>query len=612
MNYPYENLENFTLPSLFNRSVDLYSNEDAFGKVGESAMKYSEVNDKVQLMVALLQANGITKGDKVLLLSENMPNWGIAYFAVTYFGAVIVPVLPDFHPAEVHHIMRHSEAKAVFVSQKHQATIEECEETNVKFVINLDELKILPELSNPSYLSKFTQKTKDITQKISNYSQDISKSADIKSPINLDELTNNDYMSQVTKGTKDIAKSTLDMAHKISNYAHSDLKINEDDLCAIIYTSGTTGHSKGVMLSHKNLVTNALSSFSILKIEPSDVFLSILPLAHTYECTVGLIIPVLHGSSIYYIDRAPTPSILLKAFAIVKPTFVLSVPLVIEKIYKNKVLPKFRDSFIMRFLYMIPFLRVLLNKIAGKKLIETFGGRIRFFAIGGAALSPFVEKFLIEANFPYTVGYGLTETAPLLAGTPVGHKPKFKSTGPALYGVQLKIQNIDSQTGEGEIIAKSPSVMMGYYKDKEKTKEVMKDGWFLTGDLGHMDNDGYLYISGRSKNVLIGSGGENIYPEQIESIINQNEFVLDSIVMQQNDKLIARVHLDYELLDKKFKADKHSGAKVKEEIEKLLEGMRVDVNSKVSSFSKMVKFIEQIEPFIKTPTKKIKRFLYEN
>jgi len=612
MTYPYENLENFTLPSLLDRTAILYADKDAFGKVGKKAMKYSEFNEKVHLMIELLQENGISKGDKVLLLSENMPNWSVAYFAVTYFGAIIVPVLPDFHPAEVYHIIRHSETKAVFVSEKYQSTIEDCNEQCVKFVISLNELKIIEELSNPSYLSQFTKATKEITQKIADYSQDISKTANIQSPINLDDISHNTYVTQVTNKTKEMAINTKKIALKIANYYPDISRPNEDDLCAIIYTSGTTGHSKGVMLSHKNLVTNALSSFSVLNIVPEDVFLSILPLAHTYEGTVGLLIPVLHGSSVYYIDKAPTPSVLLKAFEIVRPTFVLSVPLVIEKIYKNKILPKFHNSIIMRFLYRIPFIRKFLNKIAGKKLIETFGGRIRFFAIGGAALSPFVEKFLIEAEFPYTIGYGLTETAPLLTGTPVGKNPRFKSTGPAMYGVEIKIKDKDPATGNGEIIVKSPSVMMGYYKDKEKTDEVMQDGWFLTGDLGHLDEDGYLFISGRSKNVIIGPGGENIYPEQIESIINQNELVLDSLVLEQNGKLAARVYLDYELLDKKFNIKKNGDTYVREKIEKLLEEMRQEINTKVSSFSKMVKFIEQIEPFIKTPTKKIKRFLYTN
>ncbi|MEA3330516.1 MAG: AMP-binding protein [Campylobacterota bacterium] len=562
MTYPYENLENFTLPALFNRSVELYADEDVLGKSTQKAMTYSELNEKVQSMVKLLMKNGISKGDKVVLLSENMPNWAVAYFAVTYFGGVIVPVLVDFHPSDVHHILRHSEAKAVFVSERHLSTIEECEESDIKFVIKLDDLEIINELTNQSYISKLTQSIASL--------------------------------EKISKSSKKISKP------------------DEDDLAALLYTSGTTGHSKGVMLSHKNLVTNAMSGHVQVSIKKDDVFLSILPLAHTLECTVGLIIPILHGASVYYIDKVPTPSVLLKAFAIVRPTMMASVPLIIEKIYKNKVLPKFTGSFLIRNLYKIPFIRKKLNKIAGKKLIETFGGRLRFFGVGGAGVSPFVEKFLIEAEFPFVVGYGLTETAPLLSGSVLGSTIKLKSAGLPMAGVELKIKDADPKTGEGEIIAKSPSVMIGYYKDEEKTAEVMEDGWFLTGDLGHIDEDGFLFISGRSKNVIIGSGGENIYPEQVEATINQNEAVLDSLMMQQDGKLIARVHLDYELIDKMFNADNASDAQVKENIANFLEEMRKDVNSQISSFCRMVKFVEQIEPFVKTPTKKIKRYLYIN
>ena len=553
MTYPYENLENFTLPSLFNRSIELYAEQDALGKAGEVPMKYSELNEKVQEMVELLRINGISKGDKVLLLSENMPNWGVAYFAITYFGAVVVPVLPDFHPSDVHHIIRHSEAKAVFVSDRHIATIEECADHDLNFVIKLDTLTIVDELTNKSYISKLADK--------------ISKSSEMTKP-------------------------------------------DENDMASLLYTSGTTGHSKGVMLSHKNLVTNALSSKSKVDLEASDICLSLLPLAHTFECTVGLIVPILHGSSIYYIDKAPTPSVLLKSFEIVKPTMILSVPLIIEKIYKNKVLPKFTGSFILKHLYKIPLIRKILNKAAGKKLMETFGNRLKYFVIGGAPLSPFVEQFLIEAKFPYVVGYGLTETAPMLNGTKPTEKPKLGTAGRPMYGVELKIKDKNPETGIGEIIAKSPSVMIGYYKDEQQTAEVMEDGWFLTGDLGYIDEDGFLFISGRSKNVIIGPAGENIYPEQVESVINQNEAVMDSLMMEIDGKLVARIHLDYELIDKMFNADNTPDAEVRQKIADLLEEMRADVNSQISSFSRMVKFIEQIEPFVKTPTKKIKRYLY--
>ena len=561
MTYPYENLENFTLPNLLQRSVELYGSNAALGKAGQKACTYNELNDKVFKMITMLKENGISKGDKVLLLSENMPHWAVAYFAITYFGAVVVPILPDFHPSDVHHIIRHSEAKAIFVSDKHLATIEDAGETDVNFVINLDALELNEVLTNHDYIDKIKQKTKDGLKKISVVSSEL-------------------YQPK------------------------------EDDLASLLYTSGTTGHSKGVMLSHKNLVTNAMSAYKQVTITPNDVFLSILPLAHTLECTVGLTVPLLHGSSVYYIDKVPTPSVLLKAFSIVRPTMMVSVPLIIEKIYKNKVLPKFTSSFVMRTIYKIPFFRRKLNAIAGKKLIETFGGRLRFFGIGGAGISRYVEKFLIEAKFPFIIGYGLTETAPLLAGSNLGETIKLGSTGLAMAGVELAIKDPHHITGEGEIIAKSPSVMLGYYKDEEKTAEVIEDGWFLTGDLGYIDDDGFLFINGRSKNVIIGPGGENIYPEQIEATINQNEAVLDSLMMERDGKLIAKIHLDYELIDKMFKADQHTDTQVREDIANFLEEMRVEVNAQVSSFSRMVKFVEQIEPFVKTPTKKIKRYLH--
>ena len=553
MTYPYENLENFTLPNLLERSIELYPELPALSRVGQDPMTYKDLEEKTKEMIMALQENGIQKGDKVALLSENMPNWAIAYLSVTYFGGVIVPILPDFHKSDVHHIIHHSEAKAIFVSERHQATIEELEDSGLHFVVKLDTLELIDELTNHTYLTKIKQK--------------ISSTKDLKKP-------------------------------------------EEDDMAALLYTSGTTGNSKGVMLSHKNLVTNAMSTHEKLTITSNDVFLSILPLAHTLECTVGLLVPLLHGSSVQYIDKAPTPSVLLKALKVTRPTMMVSVPLIIEKIYKNKVLPKFTGSFIMKTLYNIPFFRKKLNKIAGKKLIETFGGRLRFFGIGGAGLSPYVEAFLKEAEFPYIIGYGLTETAPLLAGTVLGSDIKLKSTGTAFPYVEVKVKDPDPDTGAGELLFKSPSVMIGYYKDEKQTEEVMEDGWFMTGDLGYVDADGYIFISGRSKNVIIGSGGENIFPEQIEATINQHETVLDSLVMLQADRLIAKVHLDYELIDKMFKADNAPESEVKEKINNLLEEMRKDVNTKVANYCKMVKFVEQIEPFVKTPTKKIKRFLY--
>ncbi len=554
MTYPYDNLENFTLKSLIDRSVALYPNKPALAKVGQDPMSYDELRQTIQETIIMLHDNGIKKGDKVAILSENMPNWGVAYLSITYFGAVAVPILPDFHTSDVHHIIHHSEAKAIFVSHKHLSTIEELNDSKLHFVIKLDNLKMVNPLTNHSYISK--------------------------------------------------TKQNIRLDKELSVPA-------EDDMAALLYTSGTTGNSKGVMLSHKNLTTNALSTYSKIEIHPSDVFLSILPLAHTLECTVGFLVPILHGASVVYIDKVPTPSVLLKAFAVVKPTMMVSVPLIIEKIYKNKVLPKLTDSFIMRTLYKIPFFRKKLNKIAGKKLIDTFGGRLRFFGIGGAGISPYVENFLKEAEFPYIIGYGLTETAPLLAGTVLGSNLKLKSTGTVFPYVEVKVKDPDDETGSGELLFKSPSLMVGYYKDEKQSAEVIdNDGWFHSGDLGYVDEDGYIFINGRSKNVIIGSGGENIFPEQIEATINQNEAVLESLVMMKGDRLIAKIHLDYELIDKRFETHSLPDCEVKAKINDLLEDMRQDVNTQVAAYAKILKFIEQIEPFIKTPTKKIKRFLY--
>ena len=558
MHYPYENLNPYTLANLLDRSVELYNERPVFGSVDGEAMSYGQMKQKVDATIEVLRQNGIKEGDKVALLSENMPNWGIAYFSITYIGAVVVPILPDFNPADVHHILRHCEAKGVFVSTKHQHTIEELNEANVMFVINLDTLSPINDLSRFNYIAEFRKKISD----------------------------------------------------KIKQ-TETSYRPKEDDLAALLYTSGTTGHSKGVMLTHKNLTTNAMSAFCVVSIKPNDVFLSMLPLAHTFECTVGMLVPVLHGASVRYLDKPPTPSILLKAFAKVRPTMMLSVPLVIEKIFKNKILSRINSSFLTRTLYKIDFFKRLIHKKAGKTLMETFGGRLRFYGIGGAPLPRYVEEFLYDGNIPYVVGYGLTETAPLLCGTPLESPKKIGSTGPALYGVKLKIKN-PNKKGEGEICAKSPSIMVGYYKDEKKTEEVFdKEGWFLTGDLGYIDDEGYLFISGRSKNMILGPSGENIYPEQIESILNQHPLVLDSLVLEQNGKLVARIHLDYEQIDKLLNAQKRPENEVKKDINDLLEKIRLEQNQRLSNFSKIIKFIEQREEFIKTPTKKIKRYLYK-
>jgi long-chain acyl-CoA synthetase len=387
--------------------------------------------------------------------------------------------------------------------------------------------------------------------------------------------------------------------------------VEEEDLASIIYTSGTTGRSKGVMLTHRNIVFNAMMGRRIQWIDENDRFLSVLPLSHTYENTLGLILPMISGSCVYYLKKPPTPAVLLPAVEQVQPTMMLTVPLIIEKIYFTKILPAITGNRLLHQLYQIPFFRKKLNAAAGKKLYKTLGGKLKFFGIGGAKLNRSVERFLIEAKFPYAIGYGLTETAPLLAGS----NPKgtaFESTGPAIEGIELKINCPDPKTGEGEIWARGPNVMKGYYKEPGLTAEVLTpDGWFKTGDLGAFDEKGNLYIKGRLKNMILGSSGENIYPEEIESVINNFRFVKESLVVQQKGKLVALVHFNIEELEKKYQSFRDDVSKqIENKIDELTEELKQYVNSHVNKFSQIQKIIYQPDPFQKTATLKIKRFLY--
>jgi len=562
MSKPFIELPTLTLKALLENSIENYSDKLVMRIVGEEGMTYKEFGDKVKTIQVMLSEYGIRKGDKVALYSTNMPNWPVVYFAVTTMGAVIVPILPDFHVSEAMHIAHHAECKAAFVSYKlFQAMLEESQPPNMNLLVELDDLGVLHAYSTPSTVDKVMQKGEE----------------------------------HLNKAMEKLGKENTE--------------VNEEDLAAIIYTSGTTGSSKGVMLTHKNLAFDASAGQHLVEIFPEDRFLSILPLAHTYECTVGMIIPILNGASIHYITKPPTPSVLIKAMAKVNPTFMLSVPLVIEKIYKNKVQPNFQKNFFIKFLYGIPFIRRKLNKIAGKKLYETFGGKLRFFGVGGGGISPHVEFFLREAGFPYCIGYGLTETAPLLAGT----NPtitKYKAIGPIIPEVESELRD-QQPNGSGTLWVRGANVMKGYYKDPEKTAEVIdENGWFNTEDIGYFDEDGYFFMSGRAKNTIVGPSGENIYPEQVEAAINAHELVADSLVFDDNGVLSARIHLDAEKLDKYFGVTSKSETKVHEKVDALLEEIRVGVNEKVSSFSRVRKVIEQREEFVKTPTKKIKRYLY--
>ncbi len=545
-----EKKQTLTFPSLFWETVRQHPDKNALAFAGEKPITYAELNEQIQALIAFLEKLQIHPGDKVAILSANMPNWGAVYFAITFMGAVAVPLLPDFHPDEIANVLNHSGSKAIFVSKGLTGKLNDVEAAQLEFQCCMEDFRVCHADSLPVQ---------------------------------------------------------FDPSAKPS-HAYS---VDEDDLASLIYTSGTTGRSKGVMLTHRNICFTALKSKRIQHVDENDRFLSVLPLAHTYENTIGFILPLICGACVYYLDKPPSPSVLLPALQKIRPTMMLTVPLIIEKIYRNRILVSFTSKKLIRAIYSVPFFRKRLNLIAGRKLKKTFGGHLKFFGIGGAKLDPTVEKFLIEARFPYAIGYGLTETSPLLAGMGPA-QVRLESTGPAMEGVQLKIHDPNPETGEGEIWAKGPNVMVGYYKDPEMTRQVITpDGWLRTGDLGKFDKDNFLYIKGRSKNVIVMPGGENIYPEEIESVINNFHYVAESLVVEKKGKLVALVHFNQEELENKYH---HLKEGVKNYVEKrkveLSKELHAYVNARVNKFSRLQSVIDHPHPFQKTATHKIKRFLY--
>ena len=542
-----------TIYELLHTSVEKFSNNIAFTMFGGEDVTYREVLERVEQVQEMLLSAGLNPGDKVALLSSSMPNWGVCYFAVTTAGMVVVPLMPDFTGEELDSLLEHSESKALLVSDK-----------------------------------LYTKLSKDSVAKL-----------------NIVIRTKN--LSIISQTVKEQGSKTIPQL---------------EDLAAIIYTSGTTSKPKGVMLTHFNLASNASLCNVLFPIREDDVTLSVLPMSHTYECTLGLLLIFSGGGRMTYLEKPPTPSVLLPALRKVRPTIFLIVPLIIEKVYNSQVKSKFTANKFISTLYGVGFIRRILHRIASKKLMKAFGGRIRFLGIGGSKLHIDTETFLYEGGFPYAIGYGLTETAPMAAGQIPG-KCRIGATGPAMQGVQIRLDNVNPETGLGEVVINSPSVMQGYYKNPEATAEVFtKDGWFRSGDLGEFDKDGYLYIKGRLKNMIVGASGENIYPEDIESVLNTYAYVSESIVIEQDGHLVALVHYDSEAIERlknewmeRWEISRDKFKEKEREWEEKMEEMKKDlmkyVNSKVNRFSRISEIIEEKEEFVKTPSKKIRRFLYE-
>lgn len=534
-----------TLYDLARNSVAQYASKVAFSMYEGDELTYAEVGRRMARIQEILTGAGLRAGDKVALLSSNMPNWGVCYFAVTAAGMVAVPILPDFSGEELDMIIEHSEARALLVSDRLFTKLSKATIARLNVVIRTKNLGII------------AQRVRE-------------------------------------EGSTAVPQP--------------------DDLAVIIYTSGTTSKPKGVMLTHRALCAQVRLSAAIFPVGGDDTFLSVLPLSHTYECSIGMIYPFSMGARVVYLDRPPTASALMPALRDIRPTVMLIVPLIIEKIYRHQVLAKFNSTALWRALYRMGFTRRYLHRVAGKKLMKLFGRRLRFLGIGGAKLDSGAERFLMEAKVPYAIGYGLTETAPLLAGA-APSQVRLGSTGPQAPGVELRLENVNPETRQGEIVARTPSIMLGYYKNREATDEVFtSDGWFRTGDLGEFDSDGWLYIKGRLKNMIVGPGGENIYPEDIESVLNSHVCIADSIVTEHEGRLVALVHFNRDEIEAMIDDWREEWATKKEALEAKTEQLKREimefVNAKVNRFSRISEVVEEKQEFIKTPTHKIKRFLY--
>ena len=529
-----------SIAELYDYSTRKFAKRTAYEFVdGGESLTFAELNEKCHILSKKLSNFGISNYDKVALFSQSMPNWAVAFFSITAFGRIIVPMLTDLTEHEVTNILTHSEAKALFVSKRLLPKVSQEMRDRLSIIIITDDLSVL-------------------------------------------KVNDNDYTCDGT------------ISRPLS-----------DDIAALIYTSGTSGTAKGVMLSHRNLCFNVLASWHCHHVYKKDVFLSVLPIAHTYEMSVGFLYPFACGAKVCYIQKPPTASVLIPAFKAVRPTTMLSVPLIIEKIYRNSVIPTIKKSKFLTWLKGVS--PSILYWLVGFSLKKTFGGRMKFFGIGGAKLDTEVEAFMRKAHFPYAIGYGLTEAAPLICGA--GPKvTKLGSTGKAVHGAKVRLDDINPETGEGEVVVKGDNVMRGYYKDYNRSQTVLgDDGWLHTGDLATVDRKGRYYIKGRMGSMILGPSGENIYPEEIEGVLNTMDGVSESLIVERKGRLVALVQLEDNVLNWNLEGEE----KLLQQMEEKKKAIMDFVNSRVNKNSNIGGVEFQKEPFNKTATHKIRRFLYK-
>ncbi|MDO5570526.1 MAG: AMP-binding protein [Bacteroidales bacterium] len=544
----------YTLKNILEKSVERYSSKIALKDNLHSGITYEQLLQNSKKIGFWMAQNGIMKTEKAAILSENSINWVNAFWGIVCMGAVVVSILPDFSIREINHVLKHSDAKLLFISKKY-------------YIKHKDKLEFggLIIIMEPSIMRHNNTNILDVPEK-------------------------KEYTDFETE------------------------EILSEDVANIIYTSGTTGNPKGVMLTNENLCYEIQKVLIVQDVVSSDIFLSLLPLSHVYENVLGMILPISQGASIFYNNKPPIPSVLLETMQQVRPTMILTVPLIMEKIYFSKIIPVINKKKFIKYAYNIWPVRYILNKKAGKKLKKAFGGRLRFLGVGGAALNPKVERFLRDAAFPYSCGYGLTETSSLIFASKVG-KVKFQSVGKPLNGLEYRVVRSDYKQDVGEIVVKWNGTMKGYYKDPVLTSNVLTSGsWFHTGDLAQMEN-GNLYLRGRSKTMILGPSGENIYPEEIESIINKMEGVIESLVYEVKGKILAKVYLNIDELSKKYgflkESAKYHSADVHNQISQYLKEMRNNLNSHLNKYSQISKLELVHQPFEKTPTHKIKRHIHK-
>lgn len=530
----------------------------AFSNYKEEAVTYGQVADKVLWCHHVFSKAHVKKGDKIALIGRNSVNWSVVYIAATSYGAVVVPVLPDFHADDFHHIVNHSDSVLLFVADAIWEKIDEAKMPDLEGIFSLTDFGLL--YSRKKSLPKALEKVGD------EYLED--------------------FGGELTAGSFKFPE------------------ISNEELAGILYTSGTSGFSKGVMLQHNSLAANVRFARTHIPLKAGDKILSFLPNAHTFGCTFDFLFPFCVGCHITLLGQLPTPKVLLAALAQVRPHLILSVPLLIEKIYRKRLKPKL-DKPALKVLTKVPGIGgFLLKKIRGK-LIETFGGNFIEIVIGGAALNEEVENFLKKIDFPFTIGYGMTECGPLISYIPYRKGHRTHSVGLLMDTLEIRIDSevTGTKNGTGEIQVRGENVMTGYYKNEEATKETIdEDGWLHTGDIGMIDDDGYIYIKGRHKSMLLGPSGQNIYPEEIEAQLNNLPYVEESLVIEKEGKLVALVYPNMEAAD----AENLSETDLKEK----MEANRQTLNQQVSIYSRIAKIELFPEEFEKTPTKKIKRFLY--